>query len=451
MAIIELSLKETYIPTWGSWECVREAMQNGLDEDIRGHKLTVKYKDGQLIIYNEGADMTTEVLLMGHTDKTDNPELSGEHGEGLDVGMLAGVRCGYEIKIVTQTETWTPVIEHSEQYNARVLKVQTRKLQKRRDGVTVTIKMEEQVWEEAKDLFLKFARLDRDKDLIEIEGQGSIVTDLAYKGRVYVKGIFIQHIPELSYGYDLLGFKVDRDRRLIDTWDMKWKLATMYQEAVAQRPEAMVAPVYAMLRDNKLDTQGLRHNSDTKTREAMASRFIEEHGDDAIPVDSIGESNSITHAGRHGVVVNDTMKELLASSKIKTALEVRRELTESVTKIYSWDDLDSDERANLTAAAHALDTAVSTVTEQEHPPILNRVKIVDFLQEILDGLVKGNEISMARSLLVSKEEILKALVHEEAHIISDADDGLAAHVQTIEKLWSALYWKDKEDAKPTLN
>jgi len=446
VAIIELSIKETYVPSWGTWECLREAMQNGMDEDKRGYKLTVKYRNGQLHIQNIGADMTTEALLMGETDKAENAELLGEHGEGLGVGILAGVRAGYDITIRTQTEIWKPFIGSSNNFRGRnVLKVRTRKLKVRRGDVTVSITMPEETWEEAKDLFLPFATLDRAKHLIEIEGRGAIIRDEKFKGRVYVKGIFVQHIPELVMGYNLLDFRVDRDRRLIDTWNLKWELASMYREAIRKRPEAMAPEVYAMLRDGKMDTQSLEHNSDEEVTEALAQEFIAEHGENSVPVKSIGEAVDISNANKHGVVVNDTLAKVLAASRtVQTSEEVKQALAKSITATYSWSDLTAIEQANLQAAAAIVDAVLPSFLESHHvEPVLNIIQVADFYQEDLVGEIRDGRVVLARKVLTTQEEILEHLVHELAHIISGADDGMIRHTRAIESLWSALYWKGR--------
>jgi hypothetical protein len=445
MAIIELSLKETYVPGWGSWECIREIIQNGLDEKIRGHELTVKHKGGRLIVHNRGSDMTTEALLMGHTDKADNDDLIGEHGEGLDVGILAGIRCGYEIKITTRTETWVPFLDHSETYKARVLKVRTRKLQKPSPGVTVEIKMPREDWEGVRNLFLPLAGLNKDKDLIGVERMGAIITHPDYRGRIYVKGIWVQNIDDLEYGYNLLGFRLDRDRRIIDTFEFKWKLADMYRSAISKRPDFLLQPVYAMLRDDKLDTQGLKYTSDNDLCNLIADQFLAEHGESAVPVASIGESSTVSKAGRTGVVVNDTLKEVLAKSRVDTATKVKQDLDNAVSKTYSWDDLAEEERAVLMAAAAALDAILPTTFPQDipHRPILDVTKVVDFFRENLVGKVLDGDILLARKNLTSPAETLTTLVHEKAHEISGAGDGMQAHVATLEALWSALYWQGK--------
>jgi hypothetical protein len=445
MAIIELSLKETYVPTWGGWESLREAMQNGLDEDLRGHPLTVKYHKGWLTIYNQGADMSTDALLLGETDKADNPDLSGQYGEGLDVGLLAGVRTGYEIKITTKTETWAPYIGPSSKFQGRnVLKVATRKLKVHRDGVTVAIKMPKAAWEKSKNLFLRFARFDRGKHLIEIEGTGAIVTDPKFQGRVYVKGIFAQHIPDLEYGYNLLNMKLDRDRCIVDDWDLKWELKRMLAKALKSRPEAMTPTLYNMLRNDKKDVQGFKFGEDSTVEENIGRAWLKEHGKDAVPVTSIGDSASVSHLGRHGVVVNDTLNEVLTRAKVDTPTKVRASLSKSTVKDYGWLDLSEEEQRNLMDAAEAVDAAARTL-EYKLPPLLNSTKVVDFFEEGIVGQHdRGIGIKIAKKRLAVLKETVSTLTHEMAHMVSGSSDGMPGHVGTMERIWAELYWQARQ-------
>ena len=163
MTIFELPIKETYVPSWGTWEATRETIQNGLDQGDRGFKLDVTHEDGWLSVYNHGADMQVRALLLGETDKADVSSMRGKYGEGLDLSFLAGVRSGYDMVVYTQTESWVPSIEHSDAYGANVLMVRTEKLQEQRDGVEVRIKMPMDDWDEFIRLFIGLRELNENE------------------------------------------------------------------------------------------------------------------------------------------------------------------------------------------------------------------------------------------------------------------------------------------------
>ena len=51
-----------------------------------------------------------------------------------------------------------------------------------------------------------------------------------------MKGIYITTVSTLSYGYDLKTVRLDRDRRMVDSWDLRWELSKMLRDAVGKEP-----------------------------------------------------------------------------------------------------------------------------------------------------------------------------------------------------------------------
>src|SRR5687767_3339118 len=78
MREIELTIKTDYLPSWGSYEGIRELIQNGRDAEIElNAPLKVRHVDRHLdpltlpylSIENVGVTLPYEVLLLGHTTK----------------------------------------------------------------------------------------------------------------------------------------------------------------------------------------------------------------------------------------------------------------------------------------------------------------------------------------------------------------------------------------------
>lgn len=135
---IELSIKTDYLPKWGVFEGIRELIQNGRDAEIEFNApLTVRHHDNTLVIETTGKTLPHEALLFGFTTKTDKGELIGKFGEGLKLGVLALVRAGYETKIRSGSEIWTPRIERSERFDADVLVFHIEKGRKEKDRIQV--------------------------------------------------------------------------------------------------------------------------------------------------------------------------------------------------------------------------------------------------------------------------------------------------------------------------
>lgn len=436
-----LPIKSTYVSHWGTWECIREIVQNAKDEEEDGaHKMSVKYSGGWLRISNLGADLTRKALLIGQTSKSDREDLRGEFGEGLDLALLSGVRAGYEMRVYTKTEIWTPTIEYVKKFDDLVLVVRTSARKIEGQGVEVRIKMPLDDWKEARKLF-RFIVDDEEEHKVETKA-GTILLHPDRKGHIYVKGIYCTTMPNLEYGYDLKRAKIDRDRQMVDTWDLRWKLADMLKDGVAKAPEKLAPSVYQMLKDKKEDVQHLEYNSSDSFAEAMAAQFKAEHGAEAIPVEGMAESKQLDHLGAQGVVVSDTLKKVL-ERKVKSAREVRQELATAVEREYSWQDLEEEEKAvlgEITTLVHEATTEWRGLWNLS--PLLDRLHVVDFRKEELLGTCdrKTRLVKIARRLLVDEEEALTTLVHEEAHALSAASDGEKQHVDMVERIWARLFF-----------
>lgn len=436
-----LPIKSTYVSHWGSWEAIRELVQNAKDEeDEHGHKMTVKYDHGWLHLGNIGADLARSALLLGQTSKASRDDLRGEFGEGLDLALLAGVRAGYDIRIHTKTEIWIPTIEYVKKFDALVLVVRTRAKKTEGIGVEARIKMPIDDWVESRKLF-RFL-VDDAPEFNTVVEDGTILTHPDRQGQIYVKGIYCTTMPNMEFGYDLKHVKTDRDRRMVDTWDLRWKLAAMLKEGVAKDPGKLAHVVYQMLKDKSEEVLSLEYNSSDEFAEAMAELFKSEHGNESIPVGGMAESKQLDHLGAQGIVVSDTLKKVL-ERKIKSAADVKLELATASTAEYSWRDLEVDERAVLSEVT----TLVHEATAQwrgklDLPPILDRLHVVDFKLKELLGTCEGDsgDVKIARRLLVDNEESLIVLVHEEAHALSLASDGEKRHVDMVERIWAQLFF-----------
>jgi hypothetical protein len=437
-----LPIKSTYVPHWGTFECLREILQNAKDEEEEnGHKMTVKYKAGWLRISNLGADLTRKALLIGETSKSARADLRGQFGEGLDLALLSGVRAGYEIRVYTRTEVWTPTLEHVAKFDAEVLVVRTRALTTETSGVEVRVKMPLEDWREARKLF-RFLVDDEDEFKVKVP-KGTILLHPDRREHIYAKGIYCTTIKNLSYGYDLNEVKLDRDRRMVDIWDLRWELADMLRDGVDREPGKLGPSVYGMLKEKTEDVHAMGGYGTTDAFAAkMAEHFQAEHGVDAVPVESMAESQKLDHVGAKGVVVSDTLKKVL-EKKVKSAADVHRELSTAAEREWSWHDLEEEERATL----GELTTLVHEATTEWRgtfsvKPLLDRLRVVDFKKDIMMGTCdrKTGVVKIARRLLISPEDALITLVHEEAHALSAASDGAKQHIDMVERIWARLYF-----------
>lgn len=430
---IELSIKVSYLPSWAAYEGLRELLQNAKDAEVEhGAQMAVSYKGGQVIITNDGCSLQHRDLLLGQTSKLERGDLRGKWGEGLKLGTLALVRAGHAVRIVTRGESWIPAIEPSENFGGEpVLVFNTRKIKDDREQVRIEIDgISKEEWENLKKCFLFLGKDEGEQ--VETD-YGTLMLGDEHTGRVYVKGIFVQSDPDLTYGYDLKDAELDRDRRMVQRWDLKSRLRWIWQEAIARRPD-LFQKFSQLLENQKMDVEGIDEYSagymPKEVREQLAAEFKTRHGDDAIPVMNIEQSADIGHLGKKGVVVNKTLGTVLQTI-VGTPNMVKENLRKEALRNYSWHELDAGEQGNLQGNLALLEAAGVKV-------MLADVDVTDFRDEGILGMFKDGRVLVAKKTLADRQECLRVLVHEVAHKTSHASDGSKDHVEEIEQIWSAV-------------
>ena len=433
---IELPITSDYVSSWSVWEGVRELVQNAVDErDLNGHEMIITHDGEWLRVRSVGADMDRSALLLGKTAKKDVDKARGQFGEGLDLSFLALTRAGLEVECRTQSEKWRPRLDVSEEYaGEKVLVVSTRKMPTQVSWVEVSVRMPAEDWATMKPRFL-FLDPPPEGEYVKTY-YGTILLEERRKHMVFVKGIFVAMNDKVTYGYDMENVKLDRDRRVVDTFDLSWNASQMYQEAVARSPE-MAQRTYRMLKDGCEDVRylGSMYVSES-VRQKIVAAFEEDHGSNAMPVDSIAASREMAHCGYKGVVVDKPLRELIEKEK-GTAFEAKVKKGRDVKERFSWDDLIEDEQVILTQACDMVDAAVAHLLK-DRTPLMERLEVVTFNDSDVQGTAKGQQVRVDRLYLLDLRMTLTILVHEEAHCVSLDTDFSKGHFDATEEIWSYI-------------
>lgn len=444
MAKQELSIESSYLPTWGVWEGVREVVQNGKDaETEHGAKLTVKHSKGVLTVTNDGATIPLESLLLGRTSKKGKDDLIGQFGEGLDLGLLALVRAGRGVKIRTGDQVWKPVIAPSKSFNADVLWIEHTGGRKFQNRAQFEIEVTAEEWEDFKFDFLFLGTVPEDSVVTTTRGKLLLAPDL--RGKVYVKGIFVQFDPKSDYGYDYSYTKVDRDRKMINEWDRNWENSHIWQEAVNKSPDTLFDAFFQLLQEES-DLAGMSEYAISSLNEStlgmVEEKFKSLHGEDAVPVENLEQCIQLEHLARKGVVTPKSLR-LVVQRKQGSLDAVEAQLRQEVLKTYSWHELSAEEKSHLTLGTELIE---SIDEFPEAIELLKLVSVVDFRSDTLLGQFKSGNILLAKKILVDREETIATMVHEFAHF--EGNDGAYGHVSLMEKLWKGVL-KSAIDGKIT--
>ena len=430
MPRIELSITADYLPTWGVWEGIRELLQNGKDAETElGARLVVTHRGTLLRIENEGATLPHKALLLGHTSKAGRDDVIGRFGEGLKLGVLALVRVGVKVVIRSANEVWTPMIERSERFDADVLvfHIQGGRVFKERVCVEVD-GVDKDAWVALQKRFLFLTP----PSATVSTPYGTLLLDAEAKGKIFVKGIYVQDDPTLSAGYDFIGdVTLDRDRKMVANWDLRFRTHCIWEHAVAQ-DGTLLERFVIMAETNASD---LAHVSADNARwapkatvEAVARDWKTRHGDDAVPCKDMNESRDVAYLGKRGVVVSAPMAALL-TPVLGTVDAVKLAAKNEVVKLYSWADLPQVERDNYDWAFGLVERVANVAT----PLVVN---VVDFRDSRLAGQWKGGEVFLAKVIAADRYETLATLLHEVAHNVGG--DGDHNHVAALEQLWTKV-------------
>jgi hypothetical protein len=409
------------------WSGVRELIQNALDGQDQGYPMSISYgkardRSGEfaLKIVNEGVVLDRNALVLGFSDKGGlGSNARGKHGEGLVVGINALLNLGCQVWVRTGQEAWIPF--HDDSDGLEKLFIDIRKQPKMINDLHVEVKgITPEDWEEYQNRVLD---LIPDVKRISVE-RGEILTESRFRNKLFVKGIYVSELPDkYVYGYNLNKLDLNRDREVANPWDLRYEVNKVIGEA-AQLGLISVERLYEIFSDDGcgesraiVDYSSIAGDVSRKITE----HFLSKHGDNALPVTSLGEENEAAHFGFGGVHVSRSLQTML-QSQMGTNEEKMKSRHDDVVKTYSRAELSEDEWNNLM-------WAVNLVSQDPDYPwfSLNNVSVVDFRSEGTMGTFNKDTkaISLAKRYMGDRAELLTTIAHEVAH--QHAGDGEFNH------------------------
>ncbi|MGG7130857.1 hypothetical protein [Clostridium perfringens] len=299
----ELGLSLNYVSDWDYKDAIRELIQNGIDHatTTNNNDFDIYYKKETetLLLCNKTSILEKRSLLLGYSTKSNDNNLIGEFGEGYKVSLLVLTRLNKKVTIYNygKNEIWTTRIVKSKRYEGEeVLNVyvKTEFDKIRSSEYSLVIAIENISIDEFEEIKKRTLLLNDDIEGLRADGYGSILLNDNLRGNIYVNGLYITHIDNLKYGYDILPkhIKIGRDRDLINNYDILSKtfmicLNTLSDEEFKE-----------LIETNSLDTSNategvIQANCDnnsmrkiSRIAEDLYINFKEINGESSFPVDS---------------------------------------------------------------------------------------------------------------------------------------------------------------------
>jgi hypothetical protein len=346
---VALTILSTYLPKWRVAEGLRELLQNWLDAgDISAangeERGTAVYNDDhQALTLTNAGELPREALLLGTTSKADG-NARGHFGEGLKLGTLALVRAGASVTIWTGTERWEACLADAAAFPGQRL-LTWDITPDDQPGIVVEVgDLDVQDWMQAQAKVLYF-----EGDFghhFTLEGRGTVLFDARFRGKVYVRGLYVASVKGLEYGYDLLNAGTDRDREIVSDFDLAYHAAFILAAAEAAGQLA-ASKVLASVMEGKQDVRYYGSASTSLNeaqQERLAGAFHAAYGPDAIHARDDAEAGRIEALGRRAVKVNHAAAAVLDVALTPTAKQLE---TAAATEAPGRPEMDADDHAAL--------------------------------------------------------------------------------------------------------
>jgi len=429
MAELPLTVKSDYV-NWTIWQAIRELLQNAKDaQDAEGADMEVDYypRSNRLEIINRGVTIDRSRLILGSTSKRGDSSQRGEFGEGFKLAFATLCRLDREVTMDVGKERWRPTIGQSDDFDGEeVIIINTRKLQKERDHIRVEIDpVTPKEWDTIR---RRTAFLGDALETIETTA-GHIIKD--EPGKVFQKGLYVDTVDNMKWGYDLPDVDIDRDRSMVREYDVRMDVREIIDRAY-RNDQLEASTIYAILKeDTHFEASALsRHTSygDDPLSEGVAESFQDDHGPDAVPVTTTSESKEAEHYGLKGIPVSRPLNNILQNtdSGFKDQVNDRQVVIE---KRYSAMDLPTD-------CYSGLQSCIKRIRAIDGVPNF-AWSVVDFADPQIEGEAREGHVLLSRSIIDDPARRLATLAHEVAHL-DGAHDFTVAHRNATEMLLARL-------------
>lgn len=296
---IEYGFGKEYLSNWSINEALREVFQNYIDYGEYNITIEPILDDSnkiRVIISNDYQPEKLEFLRIGNSDKGNNENAIGHHGEGLKMAFLIFLRENLHFQI------WTPKWVLNPCWSLDSIIGDTLRIEYSTNCSTIyDSKYSNKFVTEFicdKESYEDFVNnLINEDDVIHTCYYGDIVSKT--KGNLYSGGIFVCKLPDLSKAYNVKPsyLSLDRDRRVPSNWDVEYYCSRI-NESYTRYVDS-----------NKEEEEPVEHDFNSKDY-----RYLNN------VTDSIANEFKSTTVGKNIEFIHKSTKEVLRNSNVRDAL-----------------------------------------------------------------------------------------------------------------------------------
>ncbi|KAA9007222.1 hypothetical protein F4V43_01675 [Paenibacillus spiritus] len=329
MSKYELSLSRDYVPSWTHVDAVRELFQNALDQETitKDNAMFFNYDESNETLYigNKSSVLDVKTLLLGASTKRNDSNTIGQFGEGYKIATLVLTRLNKKVTFYNYglKEVWNARFVKSRRYKGE--EILTFFIDKKYPWIKVpdnnlTITVEGINPHEYEEIVESNLHLQVVGQTIESK-YGRILEEQRYKTKVFINGLYVCSYADYTQGYDFKPeyIKIDRDRKLADSFQLKWLSSTMLSGVDSDK-------TLKLIKDGAADvayvstTGTSAWGSDSEVYKSISNKayesFKDEYGENAIPVSNHDEFTKINSTGKYRpVFVNETYKNAIRNSE----------------------------------------------------------------------------------------------------------------------------------------
>lgn len=299
----QLSMSRNYVSKWTVLEGIREWIQNARDSDS---PFEYAFEGDRFSITSRYDTLDARTLILGSSSKAGQANKVGQFGEGYKLALLVLTREGKEPCVYNGDKLWTPVFEHSEQFDTELLTIVESDNPFPEQGICFSacnLTEEEQAGIRELCLMMQPPM----KDVIGTETCSILPSR---PGKLYVGGLFVCS-TNMKYGYDFQPehLQLERDRQTVSDVTLKFRVKDAWftiedQDLVAQ-----------LIEDGIPDLEYANYDTPEPLAELLFSRFTAKYPD-GIAVKSQTEADTLKSQGHahRGVYMSSGYHGALSNS-----------------------------------------------------------------------------------------------------------------------------------------